>query len=633
MDWQKMMQGLVAMGMVLGGLAVFSRVINPAQMITMGVSMVVIAASMKLFASAIGDLGNLDWQKMMQGLIAIGLLLGGIAIFSRVINPVQMISMAASMVIIAFALDELADVLKKMGGMSWEEIGKGLVTLAGSLAVLAGAMYLMAGGLPGAAAMLVMAAALAIFVPILQTLSEMSWEKIWTGIGALALSLLTLGVAGAVLGILSPLFALFGASLILVGAGALLTGAGLMLMATALTAVSVAGAAGLAILVTGVTALLGLIPWGMQQLGLGIAELAKILGENVPAFVEAGVKMLLGLLDGLRQVLPDIVAFIFEMILMILTEIKNNLPKIVQAGFEILIGFLNGIANNIGQVVTSAANVIINFLNGLANKMPEIVTAGVNLIVKFVEGIANNIKKVTDAGADLVIKAVNAVANTINEKRGEMQAAGEKLAWAIADGLTGGMASKARNIAAEAWELGKKAIAAIKSAIDSNSPSKESRKLGNYLGDGFALGIKDLGYLSQRSAGQVGSNALEAMKKSIANAGKDLDGGMIMHPTITPVLDLSSVKKESDRIAGMLTLPTLDIMGTYQTAAAVVASQREQARIDEENSTDSSGGEEGGPGITYIQNNYSPKALTRAEIYRGTKNQLSDLKSKKGVLT
>ncbi|WGH21717.1 tape measure protein [Arthrobacter phage Inked] len=631
MDWQKMMQGLIALGMVLGGLAAFSRLVNPAQMVSMGVSLVIIAASMKVFAIALKDLGDLDWQKMMQGLIAMGIILGGIAVFSRLVNPVQMVGMSVAMVVIAVAMDMMAGVLKKLGGMSWEELQKGLLALGASLVVMALGVNMMVGALPGAAALLVVVAALNLFVPVLQTLGNMSWEKIWTGIGALALSLLTLGVAGVVLGILSPLFMLFGASLILVGTGALLAGAGLMLFGIGLTAVAAAGAAGVTVLVASVTALLSLIPWGMQQLGLGIVELAKVLGENVPAFIEAGVKLLKGLLEGLRQVLPDIASFIVEMIMMILTKIRDNLPNMIQAGFDILVGFLSGIANNIGRVVDSAANIIINFLNALANKMPDIVSAGVNLVVKFVEGIANNIKKVTDAGADLIIKAVNAVADTINEKRGEMQAAGEKLAWAIADGLTGGMASKARNIAAEAWELGKKAIAAIKGAIDSNSPSKESRKLGTYLSQGFALGISDLGHLSRKSSSELGVRALESLKTSIAKAGEGLDGNMEVNPVIRPVLDLSSVKSQSAGIGAMLTPSVLDVTGSYQTAAAIVASQREQARIDAENLQVRD--EEVTESVTYIQNLYSPKALPRADIYRGTKNQLSDHKSKRGVLT
>ncbi|QFG13637.1 tape measure protein [Arthrobacter phage Shepard] len=630
MDVSKIQQGLGALTGVLAAMAIFSRVVNPAGMVSMGVAMVILGAAMKVMASALTDLGNIPWDILGRGLVGLAGSLVAIAVATRMM-PKNMIVQAAALVVIAHAMGMLAETLKKMGGMSWEEIAKGLVTLAGGLLIIAGAMKLMTTALPGAAALLVVVAALNLFVPVLQTLGNMSWEKIWTGIGALALSLLTLGVAGAVLGILSPLFMLFGASLILVGTGALLTGAGMLMMATALTALAAAGAVGLGVLVAGVTALLGLIPYGITQIGLGIVAFAKVIGENVPVFVEAAVKLLLGFIAGLRKVLPAIVTFIIDMINMLLTKLRDNVPGFVQKGFEILIGFLRGIANNIGRVVTTAADIIIKFLNGLASKMPEIVTAGVNLLVKFLEGVGKNIRKVTDAGADLVIKAVNAVADTINTKSGELRAAGEKLAWAIADGMTGGMATKARDIAGQAWELGAKAIAAIKGAIDSNSPSKESRKLGSYLGQGFALGISDLGHLSQRSAGQVGSNALEAMKASIRNAGADLDGGMMMHPTITPVLDLSAVKKESGRIAGMMTLPPLDIMGTYQTAAAVVASQREQARIDaeyEEGPRD----EAGGTNVTYVQNLYSPKPLSRAEIYRGTKNQLSEIKTEKGVL-
>ncbi|QFP95418.1 tape measure protein [Arthrobacter phage Makai] len=632
MDVKQLQQGLGAVTGVLAALAIFSRAVNPAMMISMGVSMVIISAALKILYSVLKDFSSFSWEEMGRGLVAMAGALGIVAGAMWLLPPGPLLILSAtSLVIVGAALKILASALKDMGGMSWEEIAKGLVTLAGSLAIIAGAMYLMIAALPGAAALLVVVAALTLFVPVLQALGNMSWEQIWTGIGALALSLLTLGVAGVVLGVLSPLFALFGAALIIVGTGALLTGAGLLLMATALTAVAAAGAAGLALLVAGVTALLGLLPWGMQQLGLGIVELAKVLGDNVPTFIQAGVKLLKGLLEGLRQVLPDIVSFIFEMILMILYKIRDNIPLIVQAGFDILIGFLRGIANNIGRVVTTATDVIVKFLNGIANNIGRIVDAGVNLVVKFLEGIGKNIRRVTDAGADLVIDAINAVAGTIESRSGELRAAGERLAWAIADGMTGGMASKARNIATQAWELGAKAIAAIKGAIDSNSPSKESRKLGSYLGWGFALGISDLGHLSQRSATQVGSNALEAMKASIRNAGSDLDGGMLMHPTITPVLDLSEVRKESGRIAGMLTLPTLDIMGTYQTAAAVVASQREQARIDAENSEASR--EEGeGVNVTYVQNLYSPKPLSRAEIYRGTRNQLSEIKSEKGVL-
>jgi hypothetical protein len=589
---------------------------------------------MKIFAIALDDLGKLDWQKMMQGLIAMGIILGGIAVFSRLVNPVQMVGMSISMILIAVAMDMMCGVLKKLGGMSWEELQKGLLALGAALVVMALGVNMMVGALAGAAALLVVVAALTLFVPVLQQLGAMSWEQIWTGIGALALSLLTLGVAGVVLGVLSPLFMLFGASLVLIGAGALMAGVGLLAFSAGLTALAVAGAAGVTVLVASVTALLSLIPFGMQQIGLGLAALAKVLSDNVPAFVSAGVTMLLGLLDGLRQVLPAIVSFVFDMIFMLLDFLANNIGRFVDAGMRILVGFIQGIAGQVGNLVNAAVNLIVNFLNAIAGNLGRIIDAGANIIISFIQGIGRNMARVAQAGYDTIIEFVNSLANTIRNNQSRMESAGNNLAGAIIDGMVSGVRNGISRVADAARNIATSALDTVKSWLGIHSPSREFIKIGRFSSQGMAIGIENYGYLVDNAAQGVGQTAIESMKLTMSRMGSELDGSMDITPTITPVLDLSSVRKESERLGNMLSLPSLDIMGTYQTAAAVVASQREQARIDAELASANDGGDApDAGGITYIQNNYSPKALPRADIYRGTKSQLSDLKAQKGVLT
>lgn len=629
MDIPVIQQGLGALTAVLAALAIFSRVVNPSGMIGMGVAMVILAGAMKLMASALTDLGNIPWDTLGRGMVGLAGSLVAIAIATRMM-PKDMIVKAAALVVVAGALTILADVLEDLGGMSMEAIGKSLLVLSASLLVLAVAMDFMDSSVKGALALIIVAGALKVLTEVLVTLGAMDIMSIFLALGTLAAMLVLLGVAALVLTPVIPALMGLGVAVLLLGAGMALAGIGLLAFSAGLTALAAAGGAAISVIVVGVTALLSLIPYGMTQIGLGVVAFAKVIGENVPAFVEAAVKLLLGFIAGLRQVLPAVVTFIVDMLFMLINTIANNLPRFIDAGFRILIGFLNGIANNIGRVIDSATNIIVNFLNGLARNMPRIVTAGVNLIVKFLEGIGNNIGRVTNAGADLVIKAINAVANTIETRSGELRAAGGRLAFAIADGMTGGMLTKAGEIAGQAWELGKKAISAIKGAIDSNSPSKESRKLGTYLSEGFALGISDLGHLSERSGAKVGISALEAMKETIAKAGDDLDANMELSPVIRPVLDLSSVRTSSMGLGEMLS-PTIDVTGSYQTAAAIIASQREQQRIDEEKYGKSD--EDNATSVTYIQNLYSPKPLPRSEIYRGTKNQISTLKTQKGVMT
>src|SRR5690606_32437002 len=93
---------------------------------------------------------------------------------------------AASMLVAVAALWVLIPLLVTMGEMSWEEIGKAAVMLAGALLIIAGGMYLMTGALPGAAALLVVSAALWVLTPVLMALSTLSWEELLIGLAALA---------------------------------------------------------------------------------------------------------------------------------------------------------------------------------------------------------------------------------------------------------------------------------------------------------------------------------------------------------------------------------------------------------------------------------------------------------------
>ena len=68
------------------------------------------------------------------------------------------------------------------------------------------------------------------------------------------------------------------------------------------------------------------------------------------------------------------------------------------------------------------------------------------------------------------------------------------------------------------------------------------------------------------------------------------------------------------------------------TRLSSLLSQRKAATIrigmapEEERSTDTAGSSRAGNIYTFTQNNYSPKALSRLDIYRQTKNQFSALK-------
>lgn len=612
-------QGLGSVVAILGALAIFSRVVNPTQMVTMGVSVVLIAGALKILVGVVSDFGNLSWEVIGKGLATMAGALAAIAIALNMMPPYTLAS-AAAIAIVAFSLGLMTDALKKMGEMSWEEIGKGLVVLAASLLIMAVAVTNMVGALPGAVALLVIVAALTLFVPVLQALGAMSWETIWTGIGALALSLLTLGVMGAVLGVLSPLFALFGISLILIGAGALLAGLGLLAFSTGLAALAIAGAAGTAVLIAMVTQLLGLIPLAMTKLGEGVIAFAQVITNGAPAIAAAIMAVLNALLNIINTMAPKIVSTLWNLVVLMVEALVRGIPYLVNAGMRLLIGILDGIANNIGRIVTSVTNIIVNFLNALANNMPRIIQAGVNLIIKFIEGIRNAIPQLLQAGADLILDFVNGLANTIRNNTQAMNDAGSNLAGAIIDGMTGGITGGVKNVIDAAVNMGKGALQAAKDILGIKSPSREFKKVGAWSAEGMAIGLEESSGLVSSSAASVGQTAIGALSKSLSSVSSIVSSEMDMSPTIRPVLDLSDVKKDAGLIGGMLGDKALALNGTY--AKATVLSNGQLANR-EAVTTNSSVVPTTGDTLTFTQINNSPKALSRSEIYRRTNNQIS----------
>lgn len=595
LSWEEIARGLTAMagGLTLIGVALY---FIPPSSILSAAAILVVAASLGMIADALKSMSSMSWEEIGKGLTAMAgaLVLIGAALY--LIPPTALLS-AAGVLVVAASLSMISDALKDMSKMSWEEIAKGLVALAGSLGIIAGAMYLMTGALPGAAALLVVAASLAVIAPILQMFGQMSWEEMGKGLLMLAGVFLVLGVAGLVLTPLVPTLLGLGAAVLLLGVGMLAAGAGVLAFSVALTALSISGMAGAAAIVGIVGALVGVIPMVMTQIGLGVVAFAKVIATAGPAITEAITTVLLALITAIEVLTPKIVSTLFKMLTMLLETLVKYTPRLVQAGYDIIVAILNGIANNIGRVVTAATNVVVNFING----------------------IANNIGRVVDAGVNLIIAYVNGLANAIRNNSARMGEAGANLASAIIEGMARGLTAGAGRIASKAREVAQNALNAAKSALGINSPSKEFFALGRYSDEGLANGLGYYSKLVKVSAEDLGVMAIDSLRGALSDISTVVGGEIDMAPVVTPVLDLTQLKKDSGQIAAIVdTMRPISVETTTTNAK-----QASVGYADNQRKPDESDGSSGGNTYNFTQNNTSPKALSPAEIYRQTKNQLS----------
>ena len=155
------------------------------------------------------------------------------------------------------------------------------------------------------------------------------------------------------------------------------------------------------------------------------------------------------------------------------------------------------------------------------------------------------------------------------------------------------------------------ALEAARKALDINSPSKKFEKLGQYSDEGFAVGLRKYATVITDSTEKVGNKALSSLKSVISRISESVDVNIDAQPTIRPVLDLSDVESNAGRLNALFsrTQATRISTGMVQTPQEEIQNGSDTAKT--------------GSVFQFTQNNYSPKALSRAEIYRQTKNQFS----------
>ena len=395
MEWSEIGKGLAGIGGLFAELAAFTNLAgNAKHVMSTGVALIAIGAAMKIFASAVKDFGQLQWDEIGRGLTAMGVALAEVAIAVKLM-PKNMIGIGTGLVIVGGALEIIANCMSKFGGMQWEEIGRGLTVMGGALAELAISLNFMKGTLGGSAALLVASAALAVLAPVLSILGALSWEAIAKGLISIAGAFTIIGVAGAVLTPLVPTilalsgaFALIGVGVLTIGAGLLAAGTGLSALAIGFTALATAGAAGATAIVAAltviVTGIASLIPVVLTKVGEGLIAICKVIAAGAPAIGEAVKSVILTLIDVFVSCVPQLADGALRLVVGVLEALVTYTPQIVDLAFKFLIGILEGIASNLPSLIKAGIDVLMAFFAGIVDALSGIDTEA---LLKGIAGI------------------------------------------------------------------------------------------------------------------------------------------------------------------------------------------------------------------------------------------------------
>lgn len=315
-----------------------------------------------------------------------------------------------------------------------------------------------------------------------------------------------------------------------------------------------------------------------------------------------------------------------------LQSLANFLKSIEGISSDAALQFKNAIGN-LSQI--SISSISTNFTSGIQGLTPAFQSLGKTLATSIINGFNQNLSQFKLAGN----QGGTYVSSGITEKQSTAQTAGTNLANAAytamiafapmfrtagqnaGQGFVNGLSEYVGRAAEAAAKMAQSAVNAINSALDAHSPSRETFQSGVWGGEGLALGFRSMGTYVSKAASNMTDGAVNAITESIRRANQIMQNADDTQPVIRPVLDMSDVQSKAGMINAMISR-RYSISGTYGmvgNAGAMISNRQNGESVFNENGKEKATVKN----FNFTQNNYSPKSLSRVEIYRQTKNQFS----------
>lgn len=417
LDWNQLAKGLVGVGVLLAEISLFLRTAKfSGKSITTATGIVILSAAIKVLASACKDFSEMKWEEIGKGLVSIAVLLAEVTAFTKLTgNAKHVISTGVALIAIGAAMKIFASAVKDFSGMQWDEIARGLVAMAGALAAVTTAVNFMPKNIIGiGTGLIAVSAALLILANALNQMGSMSWEEIAKG-------LITLGGAMAILAI--GLNAMTGT---LAGSAALLVAASALLVLTPVLAIL--GAMSWSSIVKGLVTLAGafailgvagavltpLVPSILALSGslalIGVAVVG--IGAGL-ALAGAGLSALAVGLTALAAAGTAGATAIVASLTVIITGVAALIPAIVAKIGEAIVEFCKVIADSAGAIGEAVKAVVLMLVDVLVECVPAIADGALKLIAGVFEALVEYTPSIVDSIFQFLIAVLEGVAKNL----------------------------------------------------------------------------------------------------------------------------------------------------------------------------------------------------------------------------
>lgn len=276
-----------------------------------------------------------------------------------------------------------------------------------------------------------------------------------------------------------------------------------------------------------------------DEMGIGL--------ERLNSITETGLSTATDTMKTAFQ-MSDVPQYAMDMMTRTKTSMVDGIKAadFASVGKNVVDGYSDGISNNAqsaedaGKEMATDTQDAVKSADDSHSPSRKYKQFGGYVVMGYAEGIESRTSLAIQAAERMAKNAAQAA----DKLKGEFRTAGQNASYGLADGIYDGAQSA---ISAANW-LADQIAATMRSALDINSPSRVTRKIGEFAGEGAGLGILDMvGYTkaaSQRLAEAMvpGSTANSFMAtRNYSSKNHKFRNDYTYHPTVYVQAEVTSV--------------------------------------------------------------------------------------------
>lgn len=331
-----------------------------------------------------------------------------------------------------------------------------------------------------------------------------------------------------------------------------------------------------------------------------VVSLVQSMVDNARSFtgnfLNVGREFIQNVVSGVGQMLGTAVSSIVSVVQSMVQNAMSFLGNFLNAGRQFVSNIASGIWNMAGSAWSAITGVVQSAVSNAMSFVGNFLSAG----REFVSNIVSGISGMAGSAIGAIAGVCNDIVNRANNFVSDMVNVGRNIIQGLIDGIRD-MASQAVNAARGVVD---DTIEGAKNLLGIASPSKVFIEIGKFIDQGLVLGLKNYQDRVRKQSESVADITKQAFDGVLGNEGS---------PVIKPVLDLSDLSDKASMISSMLNNGATYALGLAGSISGSMT-DGEQVQVSPLGNVVNN---------NFVQNNYSPTALNRLEIYRQTRNQFA----------